>query len=168
MIGTPVRLFSSPRGHENLGLSLVVRGFAASVSSFHSYLNFTRSFLQDPLRYLAPNGRRQENQAQQIFEDSETLQTDIVDQFLPDDTVTSTTNSAPTDRQIINVKLVNHLQGRSVTAWCRSWRGTTGRMLAEIARALRLEVYESYSLEGTAEYVYGFVKMSFLAPLVLC
>ncbi|KAH0287100.1 hypothetical protein M436DRAFT_68270 [Aureobasidium namibiae CBS 147.97] len=88
---------------------------------------------------------------QQALEDNETSPTEM-DQNLPD-------HVANPDRQIIDVKLVNRLQGRPFMACCRRWQGTTGQMLAEIARALRLGVYELYSLEVTAEYVYGFVKM---------
>jgi hypothetical protein len=98
-------------------------------------------------------------QHQQIFEDRETTEPEIVDQFLPDDTVTPVRHSASPARPVIDVKFVNRLQGRPFTASCRLWQGTTGQMLAEIARALRLGVYELYSLEVTAEYIYAFMKM---------
>jgi len=84
---------------------------------------------------------------------------DIADQLLPDHPPDSNGHAEPLARQIIDVKLVNRLQGRPFMACCRRWQGTTGQMLAEIARALRSGVYELYSLEVTAEYVYGFVKM---------
>lgn len=95
---------------------------------------------------------------QQALEDNETIQTNM-DQSLSDHVVNLETPLPPTERQIIDVKLVNRLQGRPFMACCRRWQGTTGQMLAEIARALRLGVYELYSLEVTAEYVYGFEKM---------
>jgi hypothetical protein len=68
-------------------------------------------------------------------------------------------HTAPPARKIIDVKLVNRLQGRPFLAASRLWQGTTGQMLAEIARALNLGVYQLYSLEVTEEYIYGFVKM---------
>jgi hypothetical protein len=98
-------------------------------------------------------------QDQQMFEDSETTEPEIVDQFLPDDAVTPARCPAPPARQVIDPNFVNRLQGRPFVASCRLWQGTTGQMLAEIARALRLGAYELYSLEVTAEYVYGFIKM---------
>jgi hypothetical protein len=98
-------------------------------------------------------------QDHQIFEDSETREPEIVDQFLPDDTITPIRHPAPPAHPIIDVKFVNRLQGRPFVASCRLWQGSTGQMLAEIARALKLGVYELYSLEVTTEYVYGFIKM---------
>jgi hypothetical protein len=93
------------------------------------------------------------------LEDGETDEAEIVDQFLPDDAVNTNGHNTPPARQIIDVKLVNRLQGRPFRASSRHWQGTTGQMLAEIARALNLGVYQLYSLEVTEVYIYGFVKM---------
>ena len=82
---------------------------------------------------------------QQALEDDETIRLNM-DQHLPDHGVNPERHLAPTDRQIIDVKLVNRLQGRPFMACCRRWQGTTGQMLAEIARALRLGVYDLSSL----------------------
>ena len=82
---------------------------------------------------------------QQALEDDETIRLNM-DQHLPDHGVNPERHLAPTDCRIIDVKLVNRLQGRPFMACCRRWQGTTGQMLAEIARALRLGVYELSSL----------------------
>lgn len=98
-------------------------------------------------------------QDQQILGNRETTEPGIMDQFLPDDTVTLVRYSASPASPVIDLKFVYRLQGRPFTASCRLWQGTTGQMLAEIARALRLGFYELYKLEITAEYVYAFIKM---------
>jgi hypothetical protein len=87
------------------------------------------------------------------LEDGETDEAEIVD------AVNTNGHNTPPARQIIDVKLVNRLQGRPFRASSRHWQGTTGQMLAEIARALNLGVYQLYSLEVTEVYIYGFVKM---------
>jgi hypothetical protein len=101
----------------------------------------------------------QRPQDHQAFEDSETSEVEIVDQFLPDQSLDSNGHITPPVRKIIDVKLVNRLQGRPFLASSRLWQGTTGQMLAEIARALNLGVYQLYTLEVTEEYIYAFVKM---------
>jgi hypothetical protein len=44
-----------------------------------------------------------------VFEDSDTAEVEIVDQFLPDDTAYINAQPAPIARKIIDVKLVNRL-----------------------------------------------------------
>lgn len=138
---------SYPYSSRKLHLTRHTRYRALRLDSFLLQL-FTTTIMADEWR----------SENQQALEDNGTTQTNI-DQNLPDHVVNPETHLAPTDRQIIDVKLVNRLQGRPFMACCRRWQGTTGQMLAEIARALRLGVYELYSLEVTAEYIYGFVKM---------